>query len=86
MSHTIPSEDLFVEALKVGDRVTVRILHPIAYAVGAVASLDGKTGTVTSLPASGSHCVEFDSPARPWHNNQAPCRAFHFDRSELVKQ
>lgn len=77
--------------LKVGARVTVVILSQKGWHSGAVASMNGKSGTVerTKDRESTGHShklkamVLFDEPAAPWSANQLPATGFWFDHDEL---
>lgn len=71
-------------SLTVGARVLVKIKNRSEYAYGCAQSLDGKTGTIDEVKSDSRVLVMFDIPAKPWSANQLPCKAFWFDRRELV--
>jgi hypothetical protein len=70
--------------VKVGDRVTVRLVVPSEYATGAAEQLDGRAGTIENASISGNFCVRFDEPCKPWWKDQSPPKAWWFSPKELA--
>lgn len=71
--------------MNIGDRVRVRIIETGEWVRGAAESMNGKTGTVKEVRASGQVLVTFDTPAEPWWAHQSPVLGFHFEENELEK-